>query len=75
MSRSEDRERARNYYLFHDLVRLGYCDDRNDLSEKIRFHGFPRPEKRGPYLSSRAEYPCDQVHAWDDARNKEEHAA
>ena len=53
------------YYCFKDLKGRGIVRDRSDLSRKIKFQGFPRPEKNPDApMQAAANYKKAKVHAW-----------
>ncbi|MGO7174342.1 hypothetical protein ACCT06_10705 [Rhizobium ruizarguesonis] len=56
------------FYFFTDLVAKGIVRNRTDLYRKIRFDGFPRPEKSSSSMQASAPYRKSEVHAYLDRR-------
>ncbi|WET75515.1 hypothetical protein [Rhizobium croatiense] len=56
------------FYFFSDLLAKGIVKNRSDLYRKIRFDGFPRPEKSSDSMQASAPYRKSSVHAYLDRR-------
>lgn len=56
------------FYFFSDLVAKGIVKNRTDLHRKIKYEGFPRPEKSSDAMQAAAPYRKTKVHAYVDRR-------
>ncbi|TAZ83597.1 hypothetical protein ELH72_10270 [Rhizobium ruizarguesonis] len=56
------------FYFFSDLVAKGIVRNRTDLHRKIRYDGFPPPEKSSNSMQAAAPYRKSAVHTYLDRR-------
>ncbi|MDK1385119.1 hypothetical protein QN224_06825 [Sinorhizobium sp. 8-89] len=68
LNRHPDRDLEYGFYYYADLLRMGIVRNRTDLHRKIKYDGFPRPEKSSDKMQAAAPFRKSKVHAYVDRR-------